>query len=43
MAQRVPSLRKLLIKGEEIFYGQKPKPDPKWLKEKVDFTYSEET
>jgi len=38
LAQRVPSLRKLLIKGEEIFYNQNPKPDPKWMTEKVDFT-----
>ncbi len=39
MAQRFPRLRKLLIKGEEIFYNQKQKPDPKWLSEEVDFEY----
>jgi len=41
MAQRVPILRKALVRGERIFYSQKPKPDPRWLREKVEFTYSE--
>jgi reductive dehalogenase len=39
VAQRAPGLRKLLIKGEELFYKNQPQPDPQWLHEKVDFTY----
>ena len=36
--QRIPWLRKFLIKGEELFYKNKPKPDPKWIAERVNFT-----
>jgi hypothetical protein len=39
VGQRFPSLRKLLVKAEELFYKNQPKPDPKWLDEKVDFKY----
>ena len=39
IGQRHPGLRKLLLKGEELFYKRHPRPDPQWLKEKVDFTY----
>ena len=38
VAQRLPILRKTLIKAEEIFYTHRPKPEPKWMAEKVDFT-----
>lgn len=41
IAQRFPGLREFIIKGEEIFYSQKPEADPEWLKEKVDFIYEE--
>ena len=43
IAQRAPFLRKFLVRGEEIFFSQKPKPDPRWLREKVDFTYLAES
>jgi len=39
IGQRFPGLRKLLLKGEELFYKRQPRPDPEWLSEKVDFTY----
>jgi epoxyqueuosine reductase len=42
LAQRVPSLRTVITKGEEIFYSQKPKPDSRWMSEKVDFKIVEE-
>lgn len=38
VAQRVPQLRKALVKAEEIFYSHKAKPEPKWMAERVDFT-----
>lgn len=38
LAQRVPFLRKPIIKGEEIFYSHKAKPEPRWMVEKVDYT-----
>ncbi|MBW2178473.1 MAG: hypothetical protein JRH03_16320 [Deltaproteobacteria bacterium] len=41
-AQKFPKLRKTFIKGDELFYDQKPKPGPKWLDEKVDFSWAEE-
>ncbi|MGQ9655061.1 MAG: 4Fe-4S dicluster domain-containing protein [Thermodesulfobacteriota bacterium] len=41
VVQRFPHLRKLLIKGEEIFSRRGPRPDPRWLGEKVDFVYGE--
>ena len=36
--QRFPWLRKFIVKGENIFYRHHPKPSPKWMAEKVDFT-----
>ncbi len=36
VAQRFPGLRTALVKAEEIFYSQRPKPDPKWMSERVD-------
>ncbi|MFH1350957.1 MAG: reductive dehalogenase [Pseudomonadota bacterium] len=38
LAQRFPSLRKSLVRGEEIFYSHNPKPPPRWMAEKVPFT-----
>jgi len=38
LAQRAPFLRKPIIKGEEIFYSHKSKPEPRWMVEKVDYT-----
>lgn len=38
VAQRLPVLRKTLVKGDEFFYKYKSKPEPKWLAEKVNFT-----
>ena len=43
VAQHFPRLRKLLIKGEEIFSRRQPRPDPQWLREKVDFVYEGES
>jgi hypothetical protein len=42
VAQRFPGLRKLLIKGEELFANRQAEPDPGWLREKVNFTYEGE-
>jgi reductive dehalogenase len=36
VAQRFPGLGTALVKAEEIFYSQQPKPDPAWMTEKVD-------
>jgi ferredoxin len=38
LVQKVPSLHTLLIKGEETFYSQNPKPDPKWMSENVNYS-----
>ena len=35
LAERVPRLRKLLILGEKITYGNKARPDPKWLSDDI--------
>ena len=37
LAQRLPSLRKSLIRGEQLSYSHKPKPAPRWMTEKVEF------
>jgi len=34
-AERFPRLRKLLIKGEEVFYSHKRGPEPKWMTEDI--------
>jgi ferredoxin len=41
LGQRFPWLRTALIKGEEVSYSHRPKPDPRWMAEKVSFVVEE--
>lgn len=43
LAQRLPFLRKALTKGEEMFYSRRPKPDPRWISEPIDFERIQES